>query len=100
MVEIDEERFSRAFHVPDARSCGDVDKRSVTAIAEKMPAPFTANHEQIEPAIVVIVRERRVGRALRQNDVRALGSIAHEAALHPIQMRAGFYASAWAGDRA
>src|SRR5436305_10221367 len=97
---MDKERFSLAFHVADARFCGDVYKRSVTAIAEKMPAPFTADHEQIEPAIVVIVRERRTARALRQNDVRALGSIAHEAALHPIQVRAGSYASAQAGTRA
>ena len=51
-------------------------------------------------ALTVYLHEFRALANDSLNDVRALGSIAHEAALHPIQMRAGFCASAWAGDRA
>src|SRR5438045_6137849 len=76
----------RAFDIGDTRFGTDVTERTVAPISEKVTAPFSADDEQVEPAVVVVVGESGVGCASWQYDVCALGAVAHEPALHAIEM--------------
>ena len=86
VIEVDEQRFARALDVGDSRLRRHVLETSVAAIAEQVTASLAADDEEIEPAVVVVVRERRVRCALRKRDARALGSVADESAPNAIEM--------------
>src|SRR5947209_9648193 len=51
-----------------------------------MGSSVGADDEEIEPAIVVVIRERRVRRTRRQRYSRPITGIANETALHAIKV--------------
>src|SRR5437763_1009114 len=51
-----------------------------------MGSSVGADDEEIEPAIVVVIRERRVRRTRRQRYSRPITGIANEPALHAIKV--------------
>src|SRR5207237_7379559 len=61
--------------------------RPIAAIVKQVAASFTTNSEEIEPAVVVVINERRVRGAVGKDDSRALRAVTHESALHSIQVR-------------
>ena len=66
VIEVDEKRFARALDVGNSSLRRHVGERPVAVVAEQVAASFAADCEQIQPAIVVVVREGRVRCALRK----------------------------------
>jgi hypothetical protein len=87
VIEIDEDRFARSLRLRNARFRRYVDKRPISTIAKKAAASVTTDDEQIQPTIVVVVRESGKRSALREGDARAYRRVPHESALNAIEIR-------------
>ncbi len=86
VIEVDEERLARSLDVSNSGFRRHLHKRPVAAVAEQVTASLTTDDEEVQPAIVVVVREGGVCGTLRKGDARALGSVSNESALNTIEM--------------
>ena len=90
MIEVDEQRFAGSLDVSNSSFRRHLHEGRVAAVAEQVTASLATDHEEIQPAVVVVVREGGVGGALRKGDVRGRGGVLNESALHSIELRRGF----------
>ena len=58
VIQVREERLSRAMDVADACLGRNVDKGAIAIVAEQVTTPFGAYDEEVHPSIVVVVDER------------------------------------------
>src|ERR1700730_15474985 len=58
MIKIDEERFAGSFDDANLRLVRNIHEGSVASIAEQMAASVSADDEEVQPTIVVVIRER------------------------------------------
>ena len=66
VIEVDEDSFARSFDVSKTRFRSHLGKCPIAAVAEKVSAAFATDDEEVQPAIVVKIRESRKRGALRK----------------------------------
>jgi hypothetical protein len=89
VVQIREQRRPRSVHSSHAGLCCHVLKSAVATISQEVTAStcICRNNEEIEPPVIVDIRERRGCRVSWKGDTSAFGHVASEAALHEVESR-------------
>ncbi len=85
VVEVREERPARAPHLADPRPRRDLLEGEVPPVAEEVGAALGAEDEEVEPAVVVVVGERRGEGVGGERETRPLGDVEHLATPEPVQ---------------
>ena len=90
MIEIDENRFAPSLHISNSGLGGHILERPVAAVAEQVTASLATDGKEIQPAIVVVINERRERGAVWQRDLCSFSAVSHESTLNSVEMRNGF----------
>ena len=90
VIEIDEQRAPGTVDVSHMRGCGDILKLPPFAVVQQVAAAVGSDHEQIEPAVVVVVRECRAHRAGRKREGDPLAGIRDKALPERVEPNIGW----------
>src|SRR2546428_320832 len=86
----DEEIEPGTVDVSHMRGCGDILKLPPFAVVQQVAAAVGSDHEQIEPAVVVVVRECRAHRAGRKREGDPLAGIRDKALPERVEPNIGW----------
>ena len=89
MIDVDEHRAASAIHVAQAGGLSDILEPLAVAVAQQIAVVVCPNREQVEPAVVVVVGERRRDDPGRQRQRHLVADVGNEAAVHGIEVNLG-----------
>src|SRR5439155_1025595 len=76
--EVDEQGAARAVHVTHARRLRDILELLAVTVVQQIAASVGPDHEHVEPAVVVVVGERRADGTDRQRQGHASSRVGDE----------------------